>query len=856
MSSNRHKFAARRGSDADSDVDEKDADDLDAELSTSLTQLPPIDTPFQPRTKEELDDESPSEKTDAADCSAEFEMLNRLTHEHVPNQNELILGHVKTLDYLGSGSGSSLGNMNQTVSNPPDSTNGHAPSLKEMAERYVALRIWSQRLKEVDKALNAKAMQILPLIATQLPNHSRPLITRDQHLVYQVMSEKKAASVDPKLTDEILAKIMPKISDEDKEAIKRHPKRLMPIRLHVLKDVLGKERSKEPWKRAKAYAAKKAPGGGKKYMVRIIPHPEAPGILMPPSEMEADKRLSRAFLNDPIGFNGLIKTEQQGHAQGRHAPGTLANQALAKDSVKTEPIVKPEPRGELVDTVVKKEEFGAFADTSRRPPMRVFTNDPHALSGAIDLCNAMDTSTDSKNIDHVLEASELVKKFSSSSIVCFTDGGASPNPGYCGAGTVICVPTASMKLAEVLATEGAWDEAWKGLGHGTNNIAELSAIELALDILDEMEATVGHKFKASALHILTDSTYAQGVLSGTMKAKANSDLVKQIKTKIANRSKTIPVTIHWVKGHAGVPGNERADQLAKRAVENISPNLGRAPNKCLSVIRTVERILQEQRQAKLPKVSTPVKPSSDGTSLSRSPAQDEFDQMRRAFAQTMPVSNVGSTTTPVAITTVAAPTQPVSTSVPISEPRIAALSSVKVPSAVVANTNTNTEVANTKNSAENKDKNTNEKGSSKKHKRKRERSSSPESSAASGSDDDESDDDKSTKADKKKKSIKNKKSKKNQSRRDDNDSDDDEASKKPKSKNKKSKSKSRKNHDTDSDSGDDSATDEDNNEPRRKKAKVDKKKSTKGKKSSATQAKTPKKNKKRDESSDSGSDSD
>lgn len=870
----RHKFAARRGSDADSDVE--DVDELDAELNKSLTQLPPIDVPFQPRSKQEMDDdnEDASERATAADCSAEFEMLNRLTHTHVPNQNELIVENVQMPEHFGSGSGSGSVIMTQTVSNPSESAN-RVPGLKDLAERYVTLKIWSQSLREVDKALNAKAMQILPLIATRLPSHSRPLITRDQHLIYQVVQEKKAASVDPKLTDEILAKIMPKMSDEDKEAIKRHPKRLMPIRLNVLTDVLGKERGKEPWKRAKAYATKKAPGGAKKYTVRIIPHPEEPGIIMPPSETEADKRLSRAFLNDPIGFNGLIKAETI-------KTETKIKKEDVRDTKDKEPLVmvKQEKQSEQ-DSGVKQEKLNTFADTSRRPPMKVFYNDPNALSGAIDLCNAMDTHQSEngarQQFDHMTEAAELVQTFSSESIVCFTDGGASPNPGFCGAGAVICVPTTFMKLEQVLKNQDTWDEAWKGLGRGTNNIAELSAIELALDVLDEMQDTIGREFKAPAIHILTDSTYANGVLSGTMIAKANADLVKQIKKKIANRSKTSPVTIHWVKGHAGVPGNERADQLATRGIE-ISVNLKTTKSKCLKNIRTVDRILQEERQANLSKMSSlatapslgkPSTLSSPGPTTQPQPqvqVQDEFEQMRRAFAQTMPKApNTSTIATATSTTTVAVPASASSsalststiytnvspnanaTSISAVEPRIAALTSVKVPQINVA---TGTE----KNSANEKDANAKNEKRDKKHKRKRERSSSPESSAASDIDD-ESDNDKSKKVDKKK----SKKSKKRgDASDDDGDSDDQSSNKKQdKSKNKKSrtKTKSKKNK-QDMDSSSDSDDDDDDKEPRRKKAKVDKKESIKDKKSS-TRDKTKKKHKKqRADSSDSGSDSD
>jgi ribonuclease HI len=42
-------------------------------------------------------------------------------------------------------------------------------------------------------------------------------------------------------------------------------------------------------------------------------------------------------------------------------------------------------------------------------------------------------------------------------------------------------------------------------------------------------------------------------------------LATAIREKIINLRQTTTITLHWVKGHAGLKGNERADYLAKTA---------------------------------------------------------------------------------------------------------------------------------------------------------------------------------------------------------------------------------------------------------------------------------------------------
>ena len=69
------------------------------------------------------------------------------------------------------------------------------------------------------------------------------------------------------------------------------------------------------------------------------------------------------------------------------------------------------------------------------------------------------------------------------------------------------------------------------------------------------------------VEIMTDSTYARGVLYQGWKASKNPELVARIKDKLLARTNAgSRVRIHWVKAHNGLPGNERADQLANRGV--------------------------------------------------------------------------------------------------------------------------------------------------------------------------------------------------------------------------------------------------------------------------------------------------
>ncbi len=131
-------------------------------------------------------------------------------------------------------------------------------------------------------------------------------------------------------------------------------------------------------------------------------------------------------------------------------------------------------------------------------------------------------------------------------IRAFTDGACSGNPGPAGAGCVVKMPG------------GATLERHKALGEGTNNIAELVAIGMALDMLREQGVD-----RQAKIAIFSDSSYARGVLTQGWKAKANVVLIRKLKEAMAEWPNA---ELHWVAGHVGVPENERADVLAGKGV--------------------------------------------------------------------------------------------------------------------------------------------------------------------------------------------------------------------------------------------------------------------------------------------------
>lgn len=175
-------------------------------------------------------------------------------------------------------------------------------------------------------------------------------------------------------------------------------------------------------------------------------------------------------------------------------------------------------------------------------PFQFETTDPIS----IDLAQAAQPASPRQNQQAKRPAKKttpqpLEKQVSENAIIIYTDGASSGNPGPAGIGAV-------------LTYGGHRKEISRYIGHATNNIAELQAIQAALHSL-----TTTHR----PVRLYTDSSYAIGVLTKGWKAKANQELIAEI---IESMKQFEDIVLIKVKGHAGIEENERADLLATQAI--------------------------------------------------------------------------------------------------------------------------------------------------------------------------------------------------------------------------------------------------------------------------------------------------
>ncbi len=158
-------------------------------------------------------------------------------------------------------------------------------------------------------------------------------------------------------------------------------------------------------------------------------------------------------------------------------------------------------------------------------------------------------------------------------LTAYTDGACSGNPGPGGWGALLIARDGDTVIKERELKGGEADT--------TNNRMELLAAINALESLT----------RPSAITIVTDSAYVKNGVTGWIhgwkrngwktsqkKPVKNEDLWKRIDAANARHD----VTWEWVKGHAGHPENERADELARAGMEPFKggtkdPGAARAP---------------------------------------------------------------------------------------------------------------------------------------------------------------------------------------------------------------------------------------------------------------------------------------
>jgi ribonuclease HI len=137
--------------------------------------------------------------------------------------------------------------------------------------------------------------------------------------------------------------------------------------------------------------------------------------------------------------------------------------------------------------------------------------------------------------------------------VGFSDGSAKPNPGPCGAGMVVRAMGSASYIERSVP-----------MGHGDNNKGEMGGIKGILRwAIDSIEA--GHIPKGSTLLIFSDSALCIGFLVAGWSFTSWQALGHETRALLRELRRHIKVTFYWIRGHAGIPGNEAADKKAGEA---------------------------------------------------------------------------------------------------------------------------------------------------------------------------------------------------------------------------------------------------------------------------------------------------
>ena len=137
-------------------------------------------------------------------------------------------------------------------------------------------------------------------------------------------------------------------------------------------------------------------------------------------------------------------------------------------------------------------------------------------------------------------------------VVIYTDGACSGNPGPGGWGSV-------------LLFNGHRKELSGGEAETTNPRMEMMAVIVSLETLKRPCKILLHTDSTYVMNGMTEwleGWKARNWKTAARKPVKNVDLWQRLDDAIARHR----VDWKWVKGHSGVPENERADELARNAI--------------------------------------------------------------------------------------------------------------------------------------------------------------------------------------------------------------------------------------------------------------------------------------------------
>jgi ribonuclease HI len=142
-----------------------------------------------------------------------------------------------------------------------------------------------------------------------------------------------------------------------------------------------------------------------------------------------------------------------------------------------------------------------------------------------------------------------------SEVTVYTDGACKGNPGPGGWGVLL------------RSSDGTEKELFGGELETTNNRMEMTAVIQALSALKrpcQVRLHLDSQYVLKGITEWVSGWKAKGWKTASKQDVKNVDLWKQLDALVAQSGHRIDW--RWVKGHAGDPGNERADALANAGV--------------------------------------------------------------------------------------------------------------------------------------------------------------------------------------------------------------------------------------------------------------------------------------------------
>ena len=138
----------------------------------------------------------------------------------------------------------------------------------------------------------------------------------------------------------------------------------------------------------------------------------------------------------------------------------------------------------------------------------------------------------------------------------YTDGACRGNPGPGGWGALLIYKDTDKAI-------------YGGEKNTTNNRMEMTAIIEAFKIVKmdcDITLYTDSKYVMDGITKWLPNWKKKGWMTSHKKPVKNKDLWQVLEESISKHN----IEWRWVKGHAGIPGNEKADELANRGIDELT----------------------------------------------------------------------------------------------------------------------------------------------------------------------------------------------------------------------------------------------------------------------------------------------